>query len=71
MGPTSLVSGAVSLILENRLKRAKDKRDEMNILSSAPISVTANTPDGIAEIKQRKRNLFELTNDKYLEWLRS
>ena len=69
MGPTSLVSGAVSLILENRLKRAKDKRDEMNILSSAPISVTANTPDGIAEIKQRKRNVFELTSDKYQEWL--
>ena len=71
MGPTSLISGAVSLVLENRLKRLKEKRHEEDILIGPPKHIKANTPSGVAEIKQRKRNLFELTNDKYLEWLRS
>ena len=69
MAPTSLISGASALILENRLKREKDKRDYIKILSSPPRAVIANTFDGVAEIKQRKRNIFELTSDKYQEWL--
>ena len=68
-GPTSLISGAVSLVLQNRLSRAKDKRHKENILMS-PLNVTVNTPDGIAELKENKRNIFEEAQDRYFEWVR-
>tara|TARA_R100000781_G_C4075184_1_gene125839 strand:+ start:49 stop:1659 length:1611 start_codon:yes stop_codon:yes gene_type:complete len=66
MVPTSLLSSAVSVVLQNRLSRAKDKRHKENILMN-PLDITTG---GISELKENKRNIIERVKDNYTEWVR-
>ena len=66
MVPTCLLSSAVSVVLQNRLSRAKDKRHRENILMN-PFDITTG---GISELKENKRNIIERVKDNYTEWVR-